>query len=175
MFQKKPVYIIGTILFSLILIAFLLLYLFIPKNQTQNILSGFGGMTPGGSSSGSSGFESLEGNDTNNGGFSRFEDFGGDFPGQGDWESMGPNMENGNFPMPENMELPDGIELPTGFDTWGGGRQFGMMSLISILQSAFWSVLVVCVLGNGVCIFMLITISRKKKASHKQAANDEEA
>ncbi len=179
MFKKKPIYIIGIILFTLILIADLVLYFLIPAGFGRGDMGGFGGGKPGGGfASGNSGFDSLEGSDTDDSGSSGFEGFGGGFKDKGDFGGMRPDRENGDFTMPEGMEkpmdkeLPEGMEMPEGFDPSskpGRGQMGGAMTIFNTVRSAFWPVLIICVLGDGLCIFMLIHISRKKKAAAMQA------
>ncbi len=176
MFKKKPIYIIGIILFTIILIADLVLYFFSPMGFDRGDMGDFGGGKPGGGfASGNSGFDSLDGSDSDDSGNSDFGDFGGGgFKDKGDFGGMRPDGENGDFTMPEGMEipedkeLPEGMEMPEGFDASakpGRGQMGGAMAIFNTLRSAFWPVLIVCILGDGLCIFMLIRISRKKKAA----------
>ncbi len=179
MFKKKPIYIIGIILFTLILIADLVLYFLIPAGFGRGDMGGFGGGKPGGFASGNSGFDSLDGSDTDDSGSSDFGGFGGGgFKDKGDFGGMRPDGENSEFTMPEGMEipedkeLPEGMEMPEGFDASvkpGRGQMGGAMAIFSTIRSAFWPVLIVCILGDGLCIFMLIRIGRKKKAAALQA------
>ncbi len=186
MFQKKPIFIIGIVVFTLLLIADLVLYFLIPAGFGRGDMGGFGiGRPSGGFASGNSGFDSLEGSDTDDSGISAFEGFGGGgFKDQGGFGGMRPNGEKGDFTMPEGMEKPDGMEPPDGMDAPGNmeppegfdpsgvpsrGQMGGAMAIFNTVRSAFWPVLTVCVIGDGLCIFMLVRISRKKKAAAIQA------
>ncbi len=175
MFQKKPIYIIGIVLFTLILIADLVLYLWIPTGFGRGDLGGFGSGMPGGFGAENSGFDSLEGSDTQNGGSSGFEGFGGgSFQDKGSFDAMRPDGENGDFTFPEGMEMPENMSPPEGmglqedfapFLKPNGGQMGSAMAIFSTMRNLFWPVLVVCVVGDGLCIFMLIRINRKKKAA----------
>ncbi len=177
MFKKKTIYIIGIVLFTLILIADLALYFFSPMGFDRGDMGGFGGEKPGGGfASGNSGFDSLDGSDTGNGESSDFG--GGGFKDKGDFGGMRPDGENGDFTMPEGMEIPEDKELPEGMEMLenidpsgkpGRGQMGGAMGVFSTIRSAFWPVLIVCAIGDGLCIFMLIHISRKKKTAALQA------
>ncbi len=180
MFKKKSIYIIGIVIFTLILIADLMLYFFSPIGFDRGDIGGFGGGKPGGGfASGNSGFDSLDGTDTDDGGNSDFGSFGGGgLNNKGDFGGMRPDGENGDFTMPEGMEvpedkeLPEGMEIPEGLDASakpGKGQIGGAMTIFSTIRNLFWPVLIVCILGDGLCIFMLIRISRKKKAAALQA------
>ncbi len=178
MFKKKPIYIIGIVLFTLILIADLVLYFWIPGGYDRGDLGSFGGIPGGGFAPGNSDFDTLEGSDTDEGGISSFGGFdGGGFQNEGDFGNMPSDWGSGDFSMPEGMERPEGmtppegLEMPEGFDPFsrtGGGQMGGAMAIFAMTRSAFWPVLIVCILGDGLCIWMLIRISRKKKASALQ-------
>ncbi len=144
MFQKKPIYIIGLVLCTLVLLAGLVLYLFIPGGFPHSDPGGAGSGMPGGFAPGNSDFDSLGGDTENSGGF----DFG-------NIGALPPSAENGNFARPDGFHPSN---MP------GMGQMGGPMAVLTTVHSAFWPVLIVCVLGDSLCIFMLIRIRRKKKA-----------
>ncbi len=179
MFKKKPINIIGIILFTLILIADLAIFFLVPTtgnrgNQpgmgdgsfngemqsgfgSENFDPGnFGGQMPGG---GNFDFGAFEGEMPEG-----FENFGGQMPGNGE-----------DFAMPEGF---DSSNMRSGFDgsnmpnrgqmnNMGGG-------ILSTIRSAFWPIAIVCVLGDALCIFMLIRIS-KKKGNQQEDDDDDDA
>ena len=110
MFQKKPIYIVGIILFTLILIADLLVFFLTPAGVGMGSMptfdpgtfdgAGFGAMAP---------------------------------------EGSGKAELIGQAPMAN-----------------AGG-------LLRSLRSGFWPILIVCILADALCVFMLVRISRKNK------------
>ncbi len=166
-FKKKPIYIVGIILFTLILIADLAIFFLVPTAGNRGDRPGMGG--------GSFNGEMPEGFDSENfdpGSFGgqmpggeNFGDFEGEMP-EG-FEGFGGQMPNGgeDFTMPEGF---DSSNMPNRgqMNNMGGG---GFLSAIRVL---FWPIAIVCVLGDALCIFMLIRISKKK--GNKQEASDDD-
>ncbi len=152
MFQKKPIYIVGTLLFTLLLLADLAIFFLVPiggRGNMPGINSGaFGGELPESFDFGS--FGNAEGEPP--------EGFGGQMAEGEDFtmpEGVGGQMAEGeDFTMPEGF---DSANLPnqgqTGFSAGSG--------ILSTIRSFFWPILIVCVLGDALCIFMLLRISRK--------------
>ncbi len=122
MFKKKPIYIVGIVLFTLLLIADLLIYFLVPAGGRGNMPNGGGQMPDMGD------FD--------------FSDFGGQMP------------DMGNFDF--------GGQMPGGF----GGSQMGTAQstdLASLIRSGFWPILVICLLGDGLCVIMLMRIVRREQ------------
>ena len=111
MFQKKPIYIVGIILFTLLLIADLLVFFLMPAGV------GMGNMPT-------------------------FD------PGTFDGAGFGAMA-------PEGVDKAEFIGQALGANTGGG--------LLRSLRSGFWPILIVCILADALCVFMLFRISRKNK------------
>lgn len=111
MFQKKPIYIVGIILFTLLLIADLLVFFLMPAGV------GMGNMP------------TLD-------------------PGTFDGAGFGAMA-------PEGAGKAEFIGQALGANTGGG--------LLHSLRSGFWPILIVCILADALCVFMLFRISRKNK------------
>ena len=111
MFQKKPIYIVGIILFTLLLIADLLVFFLMPAGV------GMGNMP------------TLD-------------------PGTFDGAGFGAMA-------PEGAGKAEFIGQALGANTGGG--------LLRSLRSGFWPILIVCILADVLCVFMLFRIFRKNK------------
>ncbi len=186
MFKKKTIYIVGIIVFTLILVADLAIYFINPTRGNQGNrpdfnAEDFGGQMPGGSFGGEmpedgempsgGNFTMPEGFDAEN---FNAEDFGGQMPGGGFGGEM---PSGGGFTMPEGLDAENfnaedfsgqmpgggrfGGEMPEDGEMPGGGQMSGG-GIMGVLRNLFWPVLIVCILGDAVCIFMLIRISKKK-------------
>ncbi len=159
MFKKKPIYIVGIVIFTLILIADVAIYFLAAPRGNVGGMPSFEGGTFDAENFGS---EMPEGFDAEN--FNP-ESFGGQMPG-------------GSFSMPENGEMPEGFDaenfggqMPSG-QMSGGGRANN--SVLGMIRSAFLPILIVCVLGDALCIFMLIRISKKKKLNPAETPDEED-
>ncbi len=184
MFKKKPIYIVGIIVFTLILIADLALFFLVPTGGRGN-MPNMGDSFDAGSFSN----ELPEGFDS--------EDFGGQMPNRGGFDfgnSSGEMPDMGDFDfgdfsgeMPEGMEgfsgkMPgdrDSSSLPDGFDTSSlpqSGQRDNMAGsgILATIRNAFWPILIVCILGDALCIFMLIRISKKKEARQQERDEDDD-
>ncbi len=181
MFKKKPTYIVGIILFTLILIADLAVFFLVPtagnRGNRPGMNGSFNGEMPGGFDSG--GFDSGS--------------FGGQMPGGG-------NFDFGNFEgeMPEGAEgfggqMPGNggdLAVPEGgafnFEDFSGqmsdnfgssmmpaGNQMSGGGFLSTVRGFFWPILIVCVLADALCIFMLIRISSKKGNKQEDDEDDD--
>ncbi len=185
MFKKKPIYIVGIIIFSLILVADLAIYFLAPTGGNRGNMPSMDG--------GAFGFEEFEGEmpegfDAEN--FSP-EDFAGQMPNGGDFSGEMPEGFDAENFSPEDFagQMPNGGdfsgEMPEGFDGEnfnpedfagqmpGGAAGGGIMGTI---RGLFWPVLIVCILGDAVCIFMLIRISKKKDnlTENEQVGDDDD-
>ncbi len=168
MLKKKPIYIAGIILFTLILILDVAIYLTAPKNTAGFDESGFGGMPQGG-------FTMPEGFDSSN-----IPDMGEIPEGLNPSElPNGGEMPEGFNPsqMPEGFdtsEIPNMGELPEGFDAsqlpegFNPSDMSGMMqppqenSLLASIRSAFVPILLAAIIGDVMCAVMLVVIGKKK-------------
>ncbi len=173
-FKKKPIYIVGIILFTLILIADLAAFFLVPTGGREN-LPGMGGGSFNGEMR--SGFdpESFGGQMPNGGDFN-FEDFAGQMPDGGDFnfEDFAGQMPNGgNFNFEDFAgQMPDGFDgsnMPNRGQAGGSAGGF-----LGTIRSAFWPILIVCVLGDAACIFMLIHISKKSGKKENEEDYDED-
>ncbi len=164
MFQKKPIYIVGTVLFTLLLLADLAIFFLVPAGGRGNMpgMSGgaFGGTLPEGFDSESFSPESFGGQ---GGGFN-FGDMEGEIP-----EGFGGQTAEGEeFTMPEGFggqaSGEEAFTMPEGFGSTGLPGQMGFSAgggILTTIRGFFWPILIVCVLGDALCIFMLLRISRK--------------
>lgn len=150
MFKRKPIYIAGVIFFTLLLIADLAIFFLVPTGGRGN-RPGSGSQLP---DMGDFNFEDFGGQMPDMGDFN-FEDFGGQMPDMGDFDF-------GDF----------GGQMPGG-DFTANGSQNG--SFLTTVRSAFWPILIIALLGDGLCIFMLVRISRKEQEQMEtQEVGDEE-
>ncbi len=201
MFKKKPIYIIGIVLFTLILIADLVIY-FIPAGggmgsrlsfngenfnaedfqgempedfsmpENGEIPEDFGegrpqnGEMPQGFGGGKFNGEMPEGFNLDN--------FGGQRPqgeksdGEGDAEKADREETAG-----ENGEANESPEMLKGFNAGGFDSGRGGNGALATLRKAFIPILIICVLGNGFCIFMLICVKKKEKNDEIDDDNNE--
>ncbi len=147
MFKKKITYIIGIVVFTLIFIADLVLFFVVPTNGGRGNMQSF--------DKGSFNAESFDGEMPENGempeGFTMPED--GEMPENGE-------MPEG-FTMPENGEMPEGFDKSDMPGRGQGGQSSG--GAANIIRIAFWPVLIISILGDGLCIFMLVRLSKKKE------------
>ncbi len=193
MFKKKTIYIIGIILFTLILIADLAVSFLMPTGGRGNMpnMGSFSGEMPEGFDSESFGGQMSGGNFEFEGEISEdIQGFGGQMPEGGEDFAMPEGGED--FAIPEGGEdfaMPEGGEgsfggfsgqMPEGFDgsnmpNRGQMNNMGGGGFFSTLRSAFWPILIVCVLGDSLCIFMLIRISRKKGKKQDGPDDDDDA
>ena len=111
MFQKKPIYIVGIILFTLLLIADLLVFFLMPAGVGMGNMPTFDPRTFDGA-----GFGAM---------------------------------------APEGAGKAEFIGQALGANTGGG--------LLRSLRSGFWPILIVCILADVLCVFMLFRIFRKNK------------
>ncbi len=197
MFKKKPIYIVGIVIFTLLLIADLVLYFAVPTAGGRGNMPGMGGSFDADSFSG----ELPEGMDSESFGNQRPGGSKGELPEGMEGATMPEGMEDVTMPedfdpsamqgqfnvsdMPEGFDasnLPedfDASNIPGGFDSSnisGRGEQSGMAagSGLSALRRAFWPVLIICILGDAVCIFMLVRISKKKESLTQEPENDQD-
>ncbi len=162
--KKKPIYIAGLIFFTLLLIADLAIFFLVPtdggRGNRPNFDSGsFGDM-------GDFNFEDFGGQMPDMGDFD-FGDFGGQMPDMGDFDF-------GDFggQMPDMGGSGFGGQRPGG-DFTANGSQNG--SFLTTVRSAFWPILIIALLGDGLCIFMLFRISRKEQEQMEtQEVGDDE-
>ncbi len=85
------------------------------------------------------------------GNFGDMGDFDGQMPDMGDFDFGNmPNMGGSGF----------GGQRP-GVDFAANGSQNG--SFLTTVRSAFWPILIIALLGDGICIFMLVRISRREQ------------
>jgi multidrug efflux pump subunit AcrA (membrane-fusion protein) len=81
--------------------------------------------------------------------------------------------ENGDFSMPEGeFNFPDGNAggfPPNGGRPFGGGNGF-----FSLVRRAWLPILIICLLGNGVCLFLYIRLRRKSSAKTRQPHSESE-
>ncbi len=163
-FKKKPIYIAGIILFTLILIADLAVFFLVPTGGRENLpgMDGgsFNGEMPEGFDSESFDPGSFGGQMPGGGDFN-FEDFAGQMPNGGDF-----NFEDFAGQMPEGF---DGSNMPNRGQAGGSAGGF-----LGTIRSAFWPILIVCVLGDAACIFMLIRISKKSGKKENEEDYDED-
>lgn len=146
-FKKKPIYIAGLIFFTLLLIADLAIFFLVPTGGRGNRPD--------------SGSQMPDMGDFN------FEDFGGQMPDMGDFDF-------GDFggQMPDMGGSGFGGQRPGG-DFTANGSQNG--SFLTTVRSAFWPILIIALLGDGLCIFMLVRISRKEQEQMEtQEVGDDE-
>ncbi len=120
MFKRKPIYIVGIVIFTMLLLADLAVYFLVP--------TGGMGMRPNGGN-----FD-----------FSNMGDFDFDSMGNFDFSNMG-DFDFSNMGNMGNM----------GGQTGGG--------LLTSMRNAFWPILIICLLGDGLCIYMLLRISRQEQ------------
>ncbi len=171
MFKKKPIYIVGIVLFTLILVANCLVYFFVPTGFGKGDFGG--GMKPNGFGGASSDFGVLGGDESSDGENSGFGSFGGGAKDgrfdKGNFDGELPDGSEG-FTKPDQSEMPEGMELPEDFDPSDKpdrsqmGGQMPVIGALSTIRNAFWPILIVCVLGDGLCIFVLVRICKKKKS-----------
>ncbi len=152
MFQKKPIYIVGIVLFTLILIADLAIFFLVPTAGNRGNRPGMGGGSFNGETP--EGFDSSELPEG-------MEGFGGSMMGGFSGSMMG----GFSGEMPEGF---DGSNMPSRGDMGNMGGGF-----LSTVRGAFWPVLIVCVLGDALCIFMLIRISRKNGNKQNDPDDDD--
>ncbi len=198
MFKKKPIYIVGIILFTLILIADVAIYIAAPTGGRGNMPGrggSFNGQMPEGFDSGSFDSSSLpegfDGSGMPQGGNFDFGDFDGEMPEgfdgyqmpQGGFGGMGGFDGSEDFTMPEggqgsfedfSGEMPEGFDAES-FDSANipNRGQSGNSGFLSTVRSAFWPILIVCVLGDAACIFMLVWISKKKEKQEPDSSDDD--
>ncbi len=197
MFKKKPIYIAGIVFFSLILIADLVIY-FIPAGGgmgTRPSFNGedfnaedFQGEIPEDFSTPENG-EMPEGFTMPENG-ERPQGFGGgSFNGEMPEDFSPPEGFNGQRPnnnsndssdtdevTGENGETP---QMPENFDrsNFKGGR--ANSGALGALRKAFVPILIIGLLGDAVCIFMLIRIKKREKSNsisgNNEAVDDDES
>ncbi len=92
-----------------------------------------------------------------------FGDFGGQMPDIGDFDF-------GDFggQMPDMGGSGFGGQRP-------GGSQMGSSqnNLFTGIRNAFWPILIICILGDALCIFMLVRISRHEETEEMTEAEDD--
>ncbi len=144
MFKRKPIYIVGIVFFTLLLVADIAIYFLAPAGGGRGDMPSF--------DSGSFGdMGDFEGQMPDMGDFD-FGDFGGQMP------DMGGSGFDGQRP---------------GGDFMANGSQNG--SFLTTVRSAFWPILIIALLGDGLCIFMLVRISRKEQEQMEpQEVGDDE-
>ncbi len=91
MFREEPIYMIGIVLFTLLLLAHLVLYFLIPADVDRGHVDGFGGGNLGGGfASGNSGFDFLDVSDGDDNTYAGLEGFVA-FEDKGDFDGMRPD------------------------------------------------------------------------------------
>ncbi len=151
-FKKKPIYYVGVVFFTLLLIADIAIYFLTPAGGRGNVPN-----FDSADATGSFDFGGFGGQRPDMGGDFNFEDFGGQMPDMGDFDF-------GDFggQMPE---MDGSNEM--------GAAQGG--SFLTSVRSAFWPILIIALLGDGICIFMLVRISRKEAENEEyREVGDEE-
>ncbi len=144
MFKKKPIYIAGLIFFTLLLIADLAIFFLVPTGGRGDMPS-FGGGSFG-----------------DMGDFD-FDDFGGQMPDMGDFD-----FDDFGGQLPDMGGSGFGGQRP------GGSQMGGTQSdLLTGIRDAFWPILIIALLGDGLCIFMLVRISRREEAEEMAEAEDD--
>ncbi len=133
--KRKPIYIVGIVLVTLILVADLALFFLIPAGGSRGELPDFDR-------------ESLEGMLPD--GFDP-ESFDGQMPGDG-------NFDFGDL----TGEIPEGFENASRPDRGQMGSMAGG-GILNTIRSGFWPILIACVLGDALCVFLLIRTSGKKE------------
>ncbi len=167
MFQKKPIYIVGIVLFTLILIADMAVFFLVPTSGNRPGMGGsFNGEMPEGFDP-----ESFAGQMPSGENFD-FGDFEGEMPEGFDGQRPG-NSED--FTMPEGFDSPN---MPEGFDgsdmpNRGQMNNMGGGGFLRAIRGALWPIAIVCVLGDALCIFMLLRISRKKGSKQEDDEDDD--
>ncbi len=194
MFKKKPIYIAGIVFFTLILIADLVIY-FIPAgggmggrpsfNGEEFNAENLQGEIPEDSSMAENG-EMPEGfgggrpqNGENPEGFTMPEN--GERPegfNKGNFSGKRPQSnktdEDSESVTGENSENQQPPEMPEGFNEGnfsGSGR--GNSSALGTLRKAFVPILIISILGDAACIFMLIRIKKRERKSNSAGGDDE--
>ncbi len=137
MFKKKPIYIVGLILFTALLIANLAIRFLVPT------AGGGRGELP------STGSSRPDRGDFNAG------DFGGNMPDMGDFDFG----DFGGGQMPDMGEF-DFSDFDGQFPGNTDSASTDSGSLLTTIRNGFWPILIVCVLGDALCIFMLMRISK---------------
>ncbi len=139
MFKKKTIYIVGIVVFTMILLADVAARFLLP--------TGGAGKMP-----------SFNAGEFNVEDFENTMPENGRMPGGAVGESF--NIEDFEGSMPSG-----GFEGGFGGDFSGFTGNVGNQSsgVFGIIRAAFWPVLIVCILGDAACIFMLICISKKNK------------
>ena len=152
MFKKKPIYIVGIIIFTLILIADVVIFFAVPKEEKPGNIPSF--------ENGSFNAEDFEGEMPDFDG--EMPDFGGEMP------DFGGEMPDFGGEIPDfGGEAPD-FEgaVPEGFDASmippNGNNSNGFLQTI---RNMFLVILIISILGDTICIVMLIVISRKNNKS----------
>ncbi|NLZ55493.1 MAG: hypothetical protein GX900_02370, partial [Clostridiaceae bacterium] len=175
--NRGIVYIILMVLFTLVMIADLVILALVPATGTRNFPNfdpssnpffNGGGEAPGGQ------FPMPSGGDP--GGFSPP---GGQLPEGFTLPSGISPPTNEEFEMPEGFTLPEGGFNFPGGNTGGrppsGGRPFGSgNSFLSFVRRAWLPILIVCLLGDGICLFLYIRLRRKKSAETQQSLAESE-
>ncbi len=199
MFKKKPIYIVGVILFTLILIADVAIYIFAAPSGNRGNMPGrggsFNGEMPEGFGSGSfdpDSFDSsslpegFDGSGMPQGGNFNFGNFDGEMPEgfdssqmpQGGFGGMGGMGGFGGFDGSEDFTMPE--DGQGSFEDFSGQMPEGNIpnrwqsndaGFLSVVRSGFWPILIICILGDALCIFMLVWISKKKE---KQDDSDDD-
>ncbi len=221
MFKKKPIYIIGIVVFTLILIADLLLFFLVPKGSDRvsgaNMGGSFNMQRPDADNMPQSGEdftmpEDFDASDMAGIGGSNRPEGSEDFTMPEDFDASdmaggfgGSGRPGGSedFTMPEDFDasdmagdfggsgrpggstdftVPDGFDssdLPEDFDMSGmsmpGQRGDQQNSkLRSVISKIFWPVLIVGILGDALCIFMLIRVSKKKQMNQEEIDEEDD-
>ncbi len=174
-FQKKPIYIVFVVVFSLILLADVAIAFLVPTQNGRPFGNG-GGREDFGTMGGElpEGFEGFGNGEMPEG----FEGFGsGEMP-EG-FEGFGSGEMPEGFEGFENGELPEGFEgfgsgnRPNGMDfsDMGAGAGGGI-GFLQLVKSNWMIIFVIFAILDGLSIFMLVRISKKEKAKKEQEMRD---
>ncbi len=199
MFKKKPIYIAGIVFFTLILIADFVIY-FLPTGGSKGERPSFNsedfnsenlqGEMPEDFSMPENGEkpEGFGGGRPQKGeipeGFTMPEN--GEIPegfNQGDFDGKTPQNnktddettdDDSESVTGENSENEQPREMPEGFDRGdfsGGGR--GNNGALNTLRKAFVPILIISLLGDAACIFMLVRIKKRERKSNSAGGDGE--
>ncbi len=160
MFKKKTIYIVGVVIFTLLLVADLAVLFLVPTQEAS---------APSQPWSWNAGdFEGVmpEGLDQDH--------FQGQFPqgsfGTGDFTGQRPQMDTGAT-RPSDMESWEdfGSSFPQ-----AQANSSQTSSVWQTLRRAVWPIAIICILADAVCVIMLIVISKRKAEDQAHGPGEEE-
>ncbi len=163
-FKKKPIYILGIVLFTLVLLADLVIYFAVPAAGNWDTVPNMGGSFDAES------FEGMmpDGFDAESFGSGRPDgsNFGGEMPDMGSDATMPNRTDDSNFAGGfDSTNRPNRGQMGT-----ADGNGF-----LSAIRSWFWPILIICILADGLCIFMLIRISRSNRKEEEPEEENEDS